>query len=150
MEKFYDLSFSNQPDGSIRLMQSDHGEDYIIDMHPEQILFIARRLCGMKPETAERVKDLERKLAVLDNRIAAIVLDDTLRDEIVRRIGDGFEIIQRLDSLYDLAVEFTVGLEPDYDLPNLAPTRAPTPSNSSQPTPEPQKPQPSATLQATG
>ena len=157
MTKFYDLDFKKLSDGSIRLTQDDRlGEVSIIDMHPEQILFIARLLCGMKPETAAVVKDLERKLAVLDTRIAAIVLDDTLRTEIVRRIGEGFEIIQRLDSLYDLAVEFTVGLEPDYEHPNLLPkskpatTNAPATANPSEPTPEPQKAQPSVTVQAAG
>ena len=156
MTKFHDLDFKKLSDGSIRLTQDDRmGEASIIDMHPEQVLFIARQLCGMKPETAAVVKDLERKLAVLDTRIAAIVLDDTLRTEIVRRIGEGFEILQRLDALYDLGVEFTVGLDPDYDHPNLLPkstpatTKAPATTNPSAPTPEPQKTQPSAIVQAT-
>ena len=48
MEKFYDLSFSRQPDGSIRLLQSDCGGDYIIDAHPEPIKFMAHQLCGRK------------------------------------------------------------------------------------------------------
>lgn len=48
MEKFYGLSFSRQPDGSIRLLQSDCGEDYIIDAPPEQIKFIVHQLCGRK------------------------------------------------------------------------------------------------------
>ena len=100
MTKFHDLDFKKLSDGSIRLTQDDRlGEASIIDIHPEQLLYIARLLCGMKPETAAVVKDLERKLAVLDTRIAAIVLDDTLRTEIVRRIGEGFEILQRLDAL---------------------------------------------------
>ena len=157
MTKFHDLDFKKLSDGSIRLTQDDRmGDASVIDLHPEQVLFIARQLCGMKPETAEKVKDLERKLAVLDTRIAAIVLDDTLRTEIVRRIGEGFEILQRLDALYDLGVEFTVGLDPDYDHPNLLPkstpatTKAPATTNPSAPTPEPQKTQPSATAQATG
>ena len=41
MEKFHDLSFSRQPDGSIRLMQSDCGEEYIIDLHPVQLRHVA-------------------------------------------------------------------------------------------------------------
>ena len=156
MTKFYDLDFKRLSDGSIRLTQDDRmGDASVIDLHPEQVLFIARQLCGMKPETAAVIKDLERKLAVLDTRIAAIVLDDMLRKEIVSRIGEGFEIIQRLDALYDLGVEFTVGLEPDYEHPNLLPkstpatTKAPATTNPSAPTPEPQKTQPSAIVQAT-
>lgn len=43
--------------------------------------------CGMKPETAEKVKDLERKLAVLDNHIAILVLDEGIRTEIIERCG---------------------------------------------------------------
>lgn len=41
MQKFYDLTFSRQPDGSIRLMQSDCGEDYIINLHPAQLRHVA-------------------------------------------------------------------------------------------------------------
>ena len=69
MTKFYDLEFKQQSDGTIRLTQTECGEDSIIDTHPEQIMFIARRLCGMKPETAEKVADLERKLAILCDRL---------------------------------------------------------------------------------
>ena len=159
MPKFHDLDFKKLSDGSIRLTQDDRlGEASIIDLHPEQILFIARQLCGMKPETAAVVKDLERKLAVLDTRIAAIVLDDMLRKEIVSRIGEGFEIILRFDSLYDLTVEFTVGLEPDYDHPNLLPKSTPKETKNNPPRfnsfepnqteQEPQKTQPSAPVQS--
>jgi hypothetical protein len=63
--RFHDLTFNRQPNGGIRLTQSDCGEDYIIDAHPEQLLFIARQLCGMKSETAHEVADLKRKIAVL-------------------------------------------------------------------------------------
>jgi hypothetical protein len=161
MTKFHDLDFKKLSDGSIRLTQDDRmDEASVIDMHPEQLLYMARQLCGMKPETAAVAKDLERKLAVLDAGIAALVLDDGIRTEIIERCGSGIEIILRLDALYDLAVEFTVGLTPDYDHPNLLPKSTPKETqskptgfdslNPSQPTPPPIKTQPSATVQADG
>ena len=154
MPKFHDLDFKKLSDGSIRLTQDDRmGEASVIDIHPEQLLYMARQLCGMQPETAAVVKDLERKLAVLDAGIAALVLDDGIRTEIIERCGSGIEIILRLDALYDLAVEFTVGLTPYYDHPNLLPKSKPTgfdSLNPSQPTPPPMKAQPSATVPAVG
>jgi hypothetical protein len=90
MEKFYDTSFSSQADGSIRLIQSDCGEDYIIDLHPEQLLFIARRLCGMKPETAGKVAELERRLSVLTDKLQNIVCNKAFRSDLIEGIGEGF------------------------------------------------------------
>ena len=115
MEKFYDLTFSRQPDGSIRLMQSDCGEDCIIDAHPEQLLFIARRMCWMKPEKAEHVADLERRLSVLTDKLQKIVCDGAFRSDLIERCGDGFEYLAKLDAVLDLALEFDGGrLEPEY------------------------------------
>lgn len=106
MEKFFDLSFNRQPDGSVRLIQSDHGEDYIIDLHPEQVLFIARQVCGMKAETAEKVADLERKLSILCDRLGEFISDSNIRTDIIKRCGDGIEYVVRLDGIHDLAIEF--------------------------------------------
>lgn len=115
MQRFHDLSFSSQPDGSIRLMQSDCGEDYILDMHPEQLLFIARQLCGMKPETADKVADLERRLAVLTDKLQSIVCNKAFRSDLIERCGDGFEYLAKLDAVLDLALEFDGGrLNPEY------------------------------------
>lgn len=115
MERFYDLSFSRQPDGSIRLMQSDCGEDYILDMHQEQLLYIARQLCGMKPETANQVADLERRIAVLVDKLQRVVCDDYFRKDLLNECGDGLEYVAKLDAVLDLALEFDGGrLEPEY------------------------------------
>lgn len=115
MEKFYDTSFSSQPDGSVRLMQSDCGEDCIIDLHPEQLLFIARRLCGMKPETAGKVTELERRIAVLTDKLQNLVCNKAFRSDLIEGVGDGFEYLAKLDGLLDLAMEFDGGrLEPEY------------------------------------
>ena len=64
MEKFYDLSFSRQPDGSIRLMQSDCGEDCIIDMHPAQLRHVAEVFALVAPTypADELSKRLARQL----------------------------------------------------------------------------------------
>lgn len=115
MQKFHDLTFSRQPDGSIRLMQSDYGDDYIIDLHPEQILFVARQLCGMKPESANKVQELERRIAVLTDKLQNFVCNGAFRSDLIEGIGDGFEYLAKLDGLLDLAMEFDGGrLEPEY------------------------------------
>lgn len=112
--RFYDLTFIQQADGSIRLTQSDHGDDYIIDLHPEQVLFIARQLCGMTSHTAEQVQELERRIAVLTDKVQNIVCNKAFRGDLIERLGDGFEYLAKLDGLLDLALEFDGGrLEPD-------------------------------------
>lgn len=113
-EQFYDLSVEQQTDGTIRLEQADYcGESVIIDLHPEQVRFIARRVAGMKPDTAAIVADLERRLEVLADKIGAFVCEHTIREEIIERCGSGFELMVRLDALYDLALEFTGRLAPE-------------------------------------
>lgn len=115
MQRFHDLSFSRQPDGSIRLMQSDCGEDCIVDLHPEQLLFIARQLCGMKPETAGKVQELERRIAVLTDKLQNIVCNKAFRSDLIEGIGEAFEYLAKLDGLLDLSLEFDGGrLEPEY------------------------------------
>lgn len=115
INRFYDLTFIQQADGSIRLTQSDQGEDYVIDAHREQILFVARQLCGMKPQTADTVAELERRLAVLTDKLQYIVCNNAFRSDLIERVSDGFEYLARLDGLLDLALEFDGGrLEPEY------------------------------------
>lgn len=113
--RFYDLTFIQQADGSIRLTQSEHGEDYIIDLHPEQVLFIARRLCGMTSHAAEQAQELERRIAVLTDKLQSLVCNKAFRTDLIERLGDGFAYLAKLDGLLDLALEFDGGrLEPDH------------------------------------
>lgn len=109
-EQFYDLAFEQLKDGTIHLEQKDYcGESVFIDAHPEQIKFLARRLCGWKPETAEHARDLERKLAVITDRLRSLVFDDWFRKGILEGCGDGLELIARLDGIVDLCVEMDGG-----------------------------------------
>lgn len=105
--KWHDLIIDRLPDGGIHLeQQSGCEEPSVIHLHPEQIMFIARRLCGMKPETAEKVADLERKLAILCDRLGEFISDPNIRTDIIKRCGDGIEYVVRLDGIHDLAIEF--------------------------------------------
>ena len=115
-QQFHDLNFSRLTDGTIRLEQTGYaGEAAIIDAHPEQLLFIARSLCGMKPETAGKVAELERRIAVLVDKLQNIVCNSTFRHDLIERCGDAFEYLAKLDGLLDLAMEFDGGrLEPEY------------------------------------
>ena len=36
-QRFHDLSFNLMDDGTVKLTQTDCGEDYVITAHPEQI-----------------------------------------------------------------------------------------------------------------
>lgn len=107
--RFFDLAWNRQPDGAIRLTQTDCGDPYIVDAHPEQILFIARQLCGMKPDDANKVSELERRLSILTDRLEGLVTADWFRSQIIDRCGDGIEIVTKLDALLDLAIEFDGG-----------------------------------------
>ena len=105
--RWHDLTFDRLKDGGIHLEQSAGLEEpNVIHLHPEQVLFIARQLCGMKPETAEKVADLERKLAILCDRLGQFVNDHDIRNDMIDRCRDGIEYIVRLDGLLDLAIEF--------------------------------------------
>lgn len=108
--RFYDLDFVQKEDGTIRLTQCDCGEDSVIVAHPEQLKFIVRRLCGMDSATAATVEDLERKLAILAGEINFIVNDGGFRQEIINSGCDSeYELLVRLDGLWDLAMEFDGG-----------------------------------------
>ena len=109
-QRFFDLDFKQNDDGTIRLTQNDCGEDSIIDAHPEQLKFIARRLCGFDSTTAAKVEDLERKLAILAGEINFIVNDEGFRKDLIDSgSGSEFELIARLDGLWNLAIEFDGG-----------------------------------------
>jgi len=117
INRFYDLTFIQQADNSIRLTQSEHGEDYVIDVHPQQVLFVARQLCGMKPETADKVADLERRIAVLTDKVQDFVCDQHMRSDLIKQCGDGFFYLAKLDALLDLALEFDGGRLTPMELP---------------------------------
>lgn len=72
MQKFYDLTFSRQPDGSIRLVQSDCGEDYIIDLHPAQLRHVAESFGLVAPAypADELSKRLARQLCEIQKGLA--------------------------------------------------------------------------------
>lgn len=114
--RFYDLQFSRESDGSIYLEQQCGIDDPVsIFAHPEQLLFIARQLCGMQPETAGKVAELERRIAVLTDKLQNLVCNKAFRSDLIERSGDGFEYLAKLDSVLDLALEFDGGrLTPEY------------------------------------
>ena len=72
MPKFYDLTFSRQPDGSIRLIQSDCGEDSIIDLHPAQLRYMAESFALVAPTypADELSKRLARQLCTIQRELA--------------------------------------------------------------------------------
>lgn len=43
-QRFYDLDFKQNEDGTIRLTKTTVASSALIDVHPEQLKFIARRL----------------------------------------------------------------------------------------------------------
>jgi len=71
--RFYDLTFETLGSGAIRLRQSAFDEDRVIDLHIQQVLFVARSICETNPETTNKVADLERRIAVLTDKLQNIV-----------------------------------------------------------------------------
>lgn len=61
MTKFHDLTFNRQPDGSIRLTQTDCGEDSTIDLHPAQLRYMAESFSMVTPNSTS--DELSRRLA---------------------------------------------------------------------------------------
>lgn len=108
-QHFHDLTFTLMDDGTVKLTQTDCGDDYIITAHPEQLRFITRRLCGMNEATAATVENLERKLSVLTDRLERLISDDWFRKGIIDGCGDFAEMLARLDGLVDLAIEMDGG-----------------------------------------
>ncbi|WP_305073882.1 hypothetical protein [Propionivibrio sp.] len=110
MQKLHEISFDILDDGTISLeQQSGVDESSVIWLHPEQVRFIARRVCGLNEATATKVSDLERKLSVLTDRLESLVVADWFRKGIINECGDGVEMIAKLDGLVDLAIEMDGG-----------------------------------------
>lgn len=121
--RWHDLIIDRLDDGGIHLeQQTDLDDPNVIHLHPEQLLHIARQLCGMKPETAGKVAELERRIAVLTDKLQSLVCNAAFRSDLLERCGDGFEYLAKLDAILDLALEFDGGrLEPEYkEAPNDA------------------------------
>lgn len=59
--RWHDLNTERLDDGSIRLIQQDGEDDLsLIDLHPEQIKFIAQQLYGIRLATTDGIWELER------------------------------------------------------------------------------------------
>jgi len=108
--RWHDLIIDRLPDGGIHLEQQSGIDDpNVIHLHPEQLLFVARQLCGMTSHTAEQVQELERRIAVLTDKLQNLVCSKAFRSDLIEQIGDGFEYLAKLDGLLDLALEFDGG-----------------------------------------
>ena len=130
MEKMYEVGFEIIDDGTVKLdQQSGVEEPNVIWIHPEQLRFITRRLCGLNEATASQVQDLERKLSVLTDRLERLVTAKWFRDGIINDCGDFAEMLSKLDGLVDLAIEMDGGrLLPSEPKPEpKKPSKYPTP-----------------------
>lgn len=109
-----DVEAFQMADGTVRLSQAGGiDEPVFIELHPSQLVFITSRVCGVDPAAADRARDLERKLAVLESEIASIVFDKIFRNDLIEGDrGNCFEYLARLDALHNLAVEYVFGLVP--------------------------------------
>lgn len=116
-EQFHDLSIDTLDDGTIRVEQRDNcGESVIIDMHPQQIIHIARTISAgaRQPQSnilVERIATLERRLRWMRDRFdechAALPVD------IYERCGDAFEFDAWLEASIDVSREFCADLTPE-------------------------------------
>lgn len=102
--RLHDLEAFRLADGTIRLsQQSGIDEPSVIDLNHSQLEYLGK-VFGIGRE-----KELERRLAVLADKFQDIVCSNYWRSEILERLGDGMELLVRLDALVDLALEFDGG-----------------------------------------
>lgn len=134
--RWHDLIIGRLKDGGIHLeQQAGLQEPSVIHLHPEQVLFIARQLCGMKPDDANKVAELERRLSILTDCLEGLVTADWFRSQIIDRCGDGIEIVTKLDALLDLAIEFDGGrlLPSETNMPTTPPSSRKTGADNTTP-----------------
>lgn len=120
--RFYDLTFNREPDGSIYLEQQSGIDDPVsIFAHPEQLRYIVAQVFGQTPDLSGRVDGLARRIAVLTDKLQDIVCNKAFRADLMDG-GNGFEYLAKLDALMDLALEFDGGRlmpeEPIEECPN--------------------------------
>lgn len=110
----HNVKVTTNDSGDIILEQSEFDCEDKVYLHPEQLRLIARRVAGLKESTADQVADLERKVGVLTAGISSFVCDDSIRAEILDHCPNSSEIIERLDGLLNLTLEYDGGrLLPD-------------------------------------
>jgi hypothetical protein len=117
-EQFYDLSFEQLDDGTIRLEQKDYcGETYLIDLHPSQIRHIAERSGLLTPAPAVSwPPGFKQRLVRLKTDVGYLA-DDIWMGEICNRISNGLAykigMTAVLDTINDLLLD--AGITPDTD-----------------------------------
>lgn len=70
-QQFFDLAFEQNEDGIIRLTQNDYGEPVYIDLHPQQLAYIAHAF-NKQPDQAALPRALIRRLDRLRGGIEAL------------------------------------------------------------------------------
>lgn len=115
-EQFYDLSFDQLDDGTIRLEQKDYsGESYVIDLHPCQLRQVAERagLLSSAPVVAWP-RGFKQRLTRLQTDVEYLA-DDIWLDEIYERLSNGLAyrigMTAVLDTINDLLLD--VGITSD-------------------------------------
>lgn len=108
-EQFFDLEVERLSDKHIRLTQNEGDRADMVDLHPEQVRFIARQLAGMTSGEAGAVAEFERRFSVLTGKLQNIIGDADFRADVLTRCGNGSLWLARLDAIADLALEFDGG-----------------------------------------
>lgn len=111
-EHFPDLSFELQSDGLILIEQYQNHEPVRVDIHLQQLAHMGRVLFNGKGTADKRIREQNRRLSVLRERIEVFVKDPYHRQEIIERCGEGMAMLAQLDALLDLAYEFDGGITP--------------------------------------
>lgn len=130
-------------DGTISISSREGIDDPVkIYLHPDQLAGICSRLLDSSTQSKE--KELERRLAVLTDKIQNLVCHSKFRKDLIKYCGDGFEYIAKLDGILDLALEYDGGRltpedgkpEPTLDEPKTTESKwKPLPKPVATPTP---------------
>jgi hypothetical protein len=111
--QFYDLKIESQEDGTIRLEQGDCGEAVIIDLHPQQILYMADCLRGRASDAQtfadKRINILESRLLWAYNRFNAC--HAALPSDLYERCSEAPEFSAWLEASLDVLTEYCADIE---------------------------------------
>lgn len=113
-EYMQDLSIGMN-DGLWRLQQSDGaGENSVVDLHPIQIRLLAEH-AGLLAAPSKPLNSLSashvRRISTLLERIEELYFNDSLTSEIMKRCGNGFEVMNHLRAIHEQAEELVDDIE---------------------------------------
>jgi hypothetical protein len=115
--QFFDLKIETLEDGTVRLEQADCGESAIIDLHPQQVLYMAacltektlpNRYHTVTLPLLDRITTLERRMLWMQARFGECYA--ALPSDLYERCAEAREFFTWLDASIDVVTEFCIDI----------------------------------------